>query len=221
MKRQALIIPILLTVTFLSTTGKENKKTFPKVLEYPKFSTKVQLQIGGYEKIIDEVNSYISRELRSLVDVHVVRNDSDWILNIHASQTKDAPPGFILSIVILKPFNLGKSSFIKELFEGRINEIDCKTLEQLTNNTYWFEDHAVGSGSNLQSVCQRVVTYFDVKVLERERENYQEYVKSIQQKWQSMTKAEKKELMMNKNDKKRLTIREMVEKKKAEGKQKE
>src|SRR4030042_1198869 len=114
MKRYALIIIILLTVMFLSTAGKETKKQTQERLQY---STTVQLEVAGEGKVGEEtkygdmknnVYSYVSRELRALGDVQVVKNEADWIIYILPIQIKN-PQGyhylFSLSTTIVKPFH--------------------------------------------------------------------------------------------------------------------
>jgi hypothetical protein len=235
MKRYALTIPVLLAVMFLSTAGNESQKQIREAIDMFRHSTTVQLRIGGDKEITNDVYSYVSRELRSLGDVEVVKDNAEWIFDINAHriqakwvkdwlldiklseeitarQTKESferPFGFSLSSVLLKTSRLS-SDTLKYIFEGRINEKDCKYIIKLYDDACWFQDHVAGSGPDLQSLCQSLIASFDAVYLKPERERNQEIINEFRKQLQKKKEEEKKGL----------TLREMVEKKKAESKQK-
>ena len=208
MKRYALIILILLTVMLLSTAGKETKKTIPQL---PKFSTSVWLRIRGDSQLKDDVNRYISSQLRSLGDVQMVKYKPERILDIHAHRiytplTYDSPAspfGFSLSIVILKSAWINIDN-LKTLSEGRINEKDRDMLMRFVGQTYLYPSHMAWSGKDLQALCQQAIKYFDTELVKLDRERHQVNRRIIKHQWE--------------DEKERRVLREIIEKKKAEDK---
>lgn len=196
MKRYTLIILILLTVIFLPVVGKETQKTIP---ELPKLSTSVRLLIRGDRELKDDVRRYISRELRSLGDVQVVKIRPEWILDIHTRQiyaprTKDSssrPFAFTLSILILTPVRIDRK-ILKSLSEGRINDKDCEMLTRLIGQAYWYPNHMAWSGKDLQSLCKEAIKYFDTKLLRPDEERLQELRRETEQRRQEMEEEREK-----------------------------
>lgn len=186
MKRYALILLILLTVMFLPTKGKETQKTIP---ELPKLSTSVELLIQGDKTLEYAIRNYISTELQSLGDVKVVRDKPEWYLDIQANKIftpcNQKPParpvGFILSIAILRPARIDRET-LQIVLDGKISEKDCKALRGYIGQTYWYVSHMAWIGTDLQSLCQEAIKYFDTKHLRPDIESIREEHEAARQK---------------------------------------
>ena len=180
----------------LSTAGKETKKSIPQL---PKFSTSVWLRIRGDSQLKDDVNRYITMELRSLGDVQMVRYKPERIFDIHAHRiytprTKDSlasPFGFSLSIVILKSAWINIDN-LKALSEGRINEKDREMLMRFIGQTYLYPSHMAWSGKDLQALCQEAIKYFDTELVKLDRERHQELRREVKQLRQKREEEKKK-----------------------------
>jgi len=177
------ILSVLLMAVSISFTAANSKN-----VEIPKYSTTVKLDISASDEIQNQVYSYVGRELRALGDVEIVKDNSQWIIQIVAIQqrSKDGRvAGLGISSVILKPcladrflvvITLPK---IKEILDKREYEI----LRLMLSSSYGVNSHKLQSGSagDLESICKDVVADFDAEWLKKEREHHQELMNLLRQ----------------------------------------
>jgi hypothetical protein len=171
--------------------------------EAKKYSTTVKLVISAQEESENQIYSYISRELRSLGDVKLVKDNSTWTIDIIASQIKDKTGyigGITFSIVILKRFDipveslmlavraafgispehLEKSRELRQFMEEQFNFLEETFTEiNTTCNISNIVHHSIRAGDNkdLQSICQEIVADFDAEHLKKERDKRQKKVR--------------------------------------------
>ena len=175
---------LLLAAVLLPNSIFGNEKT-----EIPKFSTTVQLSIAASDEINNLVNSYLSRELRSLGDVKLVEDDPEWIIDIIACQAKDRTGyvgGVVFSVVIEKRYRLPVElllSTVRSAFRITSNDWDkLKEVRQSLEGAFTEIDNAcnfkdlvhhklrTGNSRDLQSICQEIVADFDAEHLKKQRE---------------------------------------------------
>lgn len=180
-KLALLLFAVLLIVVCIAIVNANEEQGREKLANRLKHSTTVELRIGGHEETKNAVYSYVSRELRSLRDVRVVKDNGDWVINLVALKDKNTlgrQIGFTLSIVILERFRL--RLYEPLLFKGKLNEKanEYKLLEKITSDLYRYIDHGVQSGgtNDLQYLCQETVADFDAQHLKPEREFHQELI---------------------------------------------
>ena len=169
----------VLTTTFIVAAGVGTEK-----LKFPKYSARVKLQITAPEEIRNQIDSYISRELRSLGDVQIITDEPDFVISVLAIVVDNRAgykAGFALTDVILRPCQ-NKAKFWKMLFGQSLSEKQYATLEGMTADLYRFEDQhiRVSALTDLQGVCQEMVADFDTKHLKSEREWQQRVEKEIE-----------------------------------------
>lgn len=148
----------------------------------PPFSGRVSVSVNANENIKGEIESYISRELRSLGDIIVTDNNPRWVLNIVALEvsTKGGyKSGVLLSIVILEPFD---SSLLMDLV-GDKNKQNKQLIYVMTLDLYSFSGHwlRVGAPEDLRKICNAIVADFDT-----------EYIKPARDSWQNIIDYQKK-----------------------------
>lgn len=137
-----LFASLLLIAAFISLTVANSKKP-----ETPKFSTTVTLEISANEdEIKNQVYSYISREIRSLGDVQILEDNSnwiveentDWVIQVVALQQENKAglvTGVSISSVILKPIlrdHLFKL-FVVTFIAPKLVELDEKLWQEFFN----------------------------------------------------------------------------------------
>lgn len=181
MKRYALIIPFLLTVILLSTAATDSKEPS---LEHQSFWGTIQLDIVSDEEIKNQVYSYITRELRALGDVKMVKKEPYWIIHIVCMQAKSKAGdvlGFAMSTLITQPSNIKEHS-LKEMFGEKLTQWDYKVLASLFTGLHTIVSHKiyVEDPAELQRVCRRIVADFDAKYVKPEREQYQAFIKKVE-----------------------------------------
>ena len=145
--------------------------------ELQPFSGRVSVSVSANDNIKGKIESYISRELRSLGDIIVTDDNPRWILRIVAleSTTKGGyKSGIDISVVILKPFN-------NDLIISIISQVDEKSKEVvslLTSNLYSFSDHSlrVGAPEDLRSICSGIVADFDTQHIKPARDFWQKFI---------------------------------------------
>ena len=148
----------------------------PRKKAPPKFRVQVVVDADDLGK---QVRSYINRELRSLGDVEIVDSDADWKLSIIAMQGETTSgsklPRYNFSVAVLRPLLKHNAT---EVGKARRATRKCKDLECLRTIANLsviiaFADicstHFASRGTDLQAMCKRVVTLFDIDILEPER----------------------------------------------------
>jgi len=136
----------------LSSDVQNQKKT-----ERNQTEIRVKLYVEGDEYLIGEVVSYVSRELRSIPDVTLVKDNADWELRIFVKTLngKEITSEVMLVFTVLK---LVKSPERRLRIVGPLYSY-VRLL-------------AVGLGQsrNIKDLCQKAVASFDGEYLESERE---------------------------------------------------
>ncbi len=146
------------------------------------FSGRVGVYVSANENIKGEIESYISRELRSLGDIIVTDSNPRWILNIVAMEllTKGGyKSGVVLSVIILEPFDNG---LVKTLL---VDKTDRQMCVLLTSNLYYYpKGHwlRVGAPGDLRNLCNGIVADFDTEYLKPARNLWQKIVDSMKKK---------------------------------------
>ena len=138
------------------------------------FSARVAVGVTADGNIKGQIESYISRELRSLGDIIVTNDHPDWILNIVAMESKTRSgykSGIVLSIVILEPFKEYSAAF----------QVDIKSHEMFykyVTSLHEVSGHGLrtGSSEDLKSICEGIVADFDSKHLKNSRKIWQELI---------------------------------------------
>lgn len=186
-KLALLLIAVLLIVVCIAIVNANEEQGREKLANRLNYSTTVELRIGGNEEIKNAVYSYVSRELRSLRDVRVVKDNGDWVIDLVALQDENTlgqQIGVTLSVVVLERFRLRLYNSL--LVKGKLNEKaklsekanEYKLLEIITSNLYRIIAHRVqiGGPNDLQYLCQETVANFDARHLKPEREFRQEMI---------------------------------------------
>jgi hypothetical protein len=141
------------------------------------YSCRVSLYVSAKnDSFKGKIESYISRELRSLGDVTVTDDKPDWVLYILALETYikgEQKAGVILSTTVLKPFNNKLLlNMVNEKFKEVVSKSTSGILEHRDN---WLQ---IGSPSNLRSICNEIVADFDSQWIKPEREHRQKEIDS-------------------------------------------
>lgn len=110
----------------------------------------VEVEISAKNNVTkDAIESYITRELRTLVDVNIVTAKPLFSLRIVALDTGDQenPAGYALSVAATR-------------------NVAC-TVAGIRRMCEIFEDHAlyVDKAENLRALCEEIVTDFDIRHL--------------------------------------------------------
>ena len=182
MKTLALsFVPALLVAAFMSIAIANSQKGEP-----PKYSTTVKLAISGDDEIRNEVYSYISRELRSLSDVQIVKDKGEWVIQVVALQEQSKTGrtvGVAISSVTLKPLLRDRYVLFILLPQIRasLSDTDYQHLLACLLESQYVRGHQVYSGSpeDLKTICQKIVANFDANSLKEAREDHQEIVKLL------------------------------------------
>jgi hypothetical protein len=120
--------------------------------------------------IMAQVVSHITRELRELQGVTVVKDNPDWTLEIIAAETKTTNGshlGYVLSTVVLKHYGPESrkqmTAFIADEFSRQLMG------EMLFIAPPPAHDHSLQLGTDLRELCEAVVAKFDGRFLEVSR----------------------------------------------------
>ncbi len=137
-------------------------------------SFRVGFVVEAEDSIKGRIESYISRELRSLGDVIQSKENYDYFLSIIALKLRTESgydTGVALSITIVSKFENKHMSFILE----DLKDEDKSIAMEFTSNLYYYPYHWLQKGSNedLQSMCKDIVADFDIKFLQSYRDIYQ------------------------------------------------
>jgi len=181
MKKLLLISIILIILLLPNTSATKSPTKIKKPVEYPKYSTTVELLITATdEKTKNEVYSYISREIRSLGDVRET-NDGDWLIHIIAHKTHIETGewvGFALSAVILRRCRIAEVVAILEKLERlKEKQKSCWPPTYASSGLYVARHHTIKTGAwgDLKELCQNTIINFDAELLRPERECYERF----------------------------------------------
>ena len=135
---------------------------------------RVLLRVEGDESIESRIHSYLSRELRALGDVIQSKDDYRYDINVLGVKLKNTggdEVGVVLSVNVLTRFSNQHFSYI-------FKEEYVKHGITLTNDLYYYPKHWVRSGSvhDLRSICRGIIADFDRQILQKQRDEPQEYI---------------------------------------------
>lgn len=133
----------------------------------PPFSARVQVFVSADENIQGQIESYLSRELRSLGDVVVTDARPEWILNVGCSELclqNGYKSGLSLSVVILRPFY---NDDIMSLVSNKSKRV----ISTFISDLYSFDGHwfFVCNQNNLKSTCSEIIAKFDSSIISQHR----------------------------------------------------
>ena len=159
LNRPLILLMVVATMTLGAITNSE---------EQTEHRFRVQLFVSGHDSIKGLVTSYINRELRSLRDVEIVYNNSDWELRIVAMETTSngRKIGVALSTVTLQMFNY---QFLAQLLPENYR----KTVTRHTSDLQHYRrmSLSLGPDDDLRILCNEIVAEFDADYLEKERKS--------------------------------------------------
>ncbi|MBO2568535.1 hypothetical protein [Shewanella algae] len=135
------------------------------------FSGRVQVSVSASDTIKGKIESYLSRELRSLGDVVVTDDNPRWILSIVALESESKSgykTGVELSVVILEPFN---NQFVVNMVPEKSKDL----VSGMTSSLYSYSGHwlRVGAPEDLRSICNGIIADFDSSELKEARDFWQ------------------------------------------------
>jgi hypothetical protein len=121
------------------------------------------------EPIADQVLSLVTRELRRLQGVTVVREDPDWTLELIAVETRTADGlhlGYAISTVVYKN-NSAESR--RKFVAGIKSDASKLMMDNVLAMSRGAHDHTLHIGPDLRELCEAVVAKFDGAFLEPNR----------------------------------------------------
>lgn len=145
--------------------------------EIEKYSARVQVEVHAGEQT-STIASYLKRELRSLGDVEIVENNSEWLIRIRAEELlyeNGVKAGAIaVSTVIVRPFD--NRSFSRFL-QPKYKDVGSYFTSGLVS--FYGQKLMLGPTSNLQEVCRNIIADFDSGILDGERKNFRTLQESL------------------------------------------
>lgn len=146
----------------------------------PRYSARVCVEISADNDLKTLVTSYVNRELRSLGDVTITDERTDWTIAIVAIKPKTVhgvTAGVALSTVMKQAYD---PAVVQLLLAGHKNK-DFIT-EQL-KFLYWDPHHVlnVGAEEDLQDICKELVAKFDMDCLEPARKIHREVTDQLEE----------------------------------------
>ena len=137
--------------------------------ELEPFSGRVALRIAGEENIKNQIESFISRELRSLGDVVITTDDPRWLFFISAINIP-AQDGSVYGIAVSSMvFKFFDNTFILDLVSSDLAEFVALITSGLYEKIVDFNMHLIPS-DNIDEICKEIVTNFDINVLKPARD---------------------------------------------------
>ena len=135
---------------------------------------RVKLDVRCDESIESRVKGYLSKELQALGDVIQSKDNYRYDINVLGVKLKNTggdEVGVVLSVNVLTRFSNQHFSYI-------FKEEHVKDGITLTNGLYYYPKHWVRSGSvhDLRSICRGIVADFDRHILQKQRDEPQEYI---------------------------------------------
>jgi hypothetical protein len=147
-----------------------------------KWVSRVEVDVSADDgEIKQQVNSYISRELRSLGDVEIGDGKPYLRLSVLAVKLTSVPGyslGFMLSVVVMRPVNL---DFLKTTCFSHLDAKGQELCEGLTKDSEVMLGHFVriGGSQELQNLCKGAVAKIDNDYLDPERKGWQQFQDSL------------------------------------------
>ena len=135
--------------------------------EKPDF--KVGMNINADSDLEARIKSYISRELRSLVDVRILADNPDYEINIIAIKLRTTfwnRAGVAVSTNFVKYIWVNESAGV---LPDPISEATKETGTQRKLCVLKKHIMNVGAYKNLKTICSEIVAKFDIDVLEPHR----------------------------------------------------
>lgn len=142
----------------------------------PEHTTRVKLDITADKAIEGRVNSYISRELRSIGDVVVVDNKYDYEISLVCTEVVNKGGesiGVTFSVYIGRRF---KPEHLINYWLNFYPSVDTNFTKSIiieinTRNVSSPEHHSViiGNKEDLRTICENIVAIFDSEILEPNR----------------------------------------------------
>ena len=133
----------------------------------PRFSVRLKISAQGDMK--SEIESYISRELRSLGDVYLVDNDEAYRIGIIAFElinTGGRKDGYAVTALITSTFPTDLLATV--LSSHGVSKDGVKTWRDIADEHERVERFILDTcgRSDLRKVCEQIVIDFDTKILE-------------------------------------------------------
>jgi len=142
-----------------------------------KLKFRVVVFVSADESIKGIIESYLSRELTSLGDVILSKEEYEYdlsvlVMKLHNKDGRET--GIVLSDIIHKKFD---NQFISFMF----NEENKKLGLKWTDGLYYYPKLSVRTGSknDLQSICQAIIADFDSSILQKRRDSFQKAMNAI------------------------------------------
>ena len=146
----------------------------PTPIEAEPHQFKVTVIASGDENVKNLVQSYFTRELRSLGDVIIDYDDPSYVLSVLVIEigSQSGVKGYAISFVEFAPYSLKTlDSYLKmaglDPKEERFNAL----RDSFSNDIYQLRDHIIQTGppGSLRNICETIVAQFDTLTLEPAR----------------------------------------------------
>lgn len=144
------------------------------------YSTRVWVSVTADEKIKSSVESYITRELRSLGDVTPITDVSTakWqiklqVMKVSTESNRDV--GYAIATTFLEVFD--SQLILNFLTTTQMSDVDIKMVRWLLDRNLVIDRQGLLSIcplDKLQSSCEGIVTAFDTGLIAPERKSWQE-----------------------------------------------
>ncbi|MFX0141946.1 MAG: hypothetical protein ACFFDN_50380 [Candidatus Hodarchaeota archaeon] len=153
------------------------KTLFSQQIAIPPFNVNIKITTPENWKHTYYLESCLKRELRSLKDIIITDENPDYTLCIAASELTffDKSSSFIIAYIILH--NLNSEKMINDLKELPQNKKEIIRL--LTKNLSSLNAYSLIHDENLEILCKQIISFFDTKILEEDRQYYQKILKSL------------------------------------------
>jgi len=138
------------------------------------FAGRVQVAVSASDSIKGKIESYLSRELRSLGDIVITDDNPRWILSVVALEAESKggyKTGVVLSVVILEPFN---NQFVVNMVPEKTKEL----VSGMTSSLFSYSGHwlRMGAPEDLRSICNGIIADFDSIELKSARDLWQKMI---------------------------------------------
>lgn len=180
MKATWLIASVLFFIA--STHAADTSNFFDSFTIPEKFSVKVAVSVTADGELRENVESYLKRELRTLGDVQIVETNFEFRIFVIAitNDLGGRDSGFALGVTVARPMSLLKEE-ARWLTHEKLGSEDLKSLEKLFDAELIYDGgsiHVCGRNA-LRKSCESIITSFDAKTLEPQRESFQSMVTTM------------------------------------------
>jgi len=147
------------------------------------FAIRVDLQVSADETITGEVNSFLSRELRTLPNVRIEADRPDYVLRVMALEQKTLggqKAGFAMSVLASEPLDTSTFSLLvascaeSDTLQASMLRTFAIGAERILN--HWLR---TGPSDDLRDCCVRIVADFDTQYLEPTRKFREKVLESL------------------------------------------